>query len=194
MGYTIYWSLRSNFTKAEWSQVKVAANKLIEQARQEGVVICFELDKPKASAQVDDERIRFNGVGEEGHETFILRRQRPVLKRENWEDSPDGGEPKMEVVLTKRGKPALKDGDFCKTARKSYNKVVMGVLMVAQSIKGGKRIKFHADGGNEDDDYIAARKWVRSVLPEVDDGFGDPIILGAVEDGAIQVADGRAAG
>ncbi len=56
---------------------------------------------------VDDEMIHFNGVGEDGHETFVVMRAR---------DS---------------------DFSFCKTAQKPYDAIVTAVLCLAYTIAPG---------------------------------------------------------
>lgn len=162
MGYTLHWDHTSNFTKAEWLELRKAAQILFAHAMGEGIKLAEEYNRPEQPPCVDDNYISFNGVGDEGHETFMLSRTRESESRH-----------------------------FCKTARKPYNKICMGMLMVAQTIKGGKRLKFRADGGNADPDYMEARAWVRSIFPTVDDGKGDPLIIGAFEGNAIQVGDGH---
>lgn len=69
MGYTHYWD-HDNFTDSEWDQVKTLAPKIIAAS---DVPVQFECDDDAPYA-LDDEVLRFNGVDDDGHETFYFNR------------------------------------------------------------------------------------------------------------------------
>lgn len=76
MGYTHYWSGQRDFTSVEWKAIKAGAKKIIAAAKKDGVLVAFEYTEPKQKAEISDTRIRFNGIEDEGHETFALDIQR----------------------------------------------------------------------------------------------------------------------
>lgn len=69
MGYTTYWR-NLKFSKAGWNNlcddVKIVLSHLPEKVK-----VKWESDSEKEAA-VTSKHIRFNGIGEEGHETFFL--------------------------------------------------------------------------------------------------------------------------
>jgi hypothetical protein len=101
MGYTHYWESYAKRIPAEAVDI---IKEIVEKAYAAGVVQ-YEHDDPKPPV-VTDTRIRFNGVGEGGHETFYF-------------DVNDD-------YRASSGAPFA----FCKTARKPYDDVVMRVLIV----------------------------------------------------------------
>lgn len=75
MGYTHYWSKSRDLTDSEWEAIKAAASRILNTARNcYFISTAFECDEPSKRPQLNDEVIRFNGVGEDGHETFYLSR------------------------------------------------------------------------------------------------------------------------
>lgn len=109
MGYTHYHPQGRDFTAAEWQRLTDAATKIVAEFGQ-GVTaapLAWEYDEPTKPPQIDGDVIRFNGVGEDGHETFLLTRIR-------------------EPYFT-----------FCKTARKPYDVVVVAILIAADAIAPG---------------------------------------------------------
>lgn len=99
----------------------------------DSLVIQFENDEPGKPAEVSDSLIRFNGNSELGHETFYFERV-----------------PTIESYFA-----------FCKTARKPYDLVVCGVLIVAAK-HAASYITVSSDG--DLDDWAPAFEWVSSVL------------------------------
>ncbi|HEY0138116.1 MAG TPA: hypothetical protein VGB85_28715, partial [Nannocystis sp.] len=67
-----------------------------------GFQIRYEFDAPKKMPVINDKMIRFNGMGDDGHETMMLDR----------EHDPDFR--------------------FCKTARKDYDEAVLVLLTLAE--------------------------------------------------------------
>jgi hypothetical protein len=82
------------------------------------VTVAYESDCPANPPEIDGERLRFNGVGEDGHETFEVRRD-PAGNRSPWQ-KPEAG----------------RYFDFCKTARKPYDVLVTASLLVLKAHLG----------------------------------------------------------
>lgn len=108
MGYTHYWT-RSKFeiSKKDWALIAADVAKIVAESP---VPLAFEYDEIDKTPCVDAELIRFNGVGDAGHETFYIARCIPADER----------------------KPRYPDDNrkwsFCKTAHKPYDIVAVAVL------------------------------------------------------------------
>lgn len=94
MGYTHYWRTHEAIPADVWNKIMDDANKLIAASP---CPLAYENDQPNKKPEVTANFIRFNGVGDGGHETFFLS-------------------------------PAPTEFEFCKTANKPYDTVVVGVL------------------------------------------------------------------
>lgn len=70
MGYTHYWRIKGPTSKEKWAKVTEAAMAVIENAK---VPIQREYDDT-APPVVNSDEIRFNGVDNDGHETFFISR------------------------------------------------------------------------------------------------------------------------
>jgi hypothetical protein len=99
MGYTHYFPQQRPFTDSEWQGVLDDSEKAIAFCLQDGIELAEEYNSTQPALLSFDE-IRFNGVDEEGHETFSIER-----------DMNHGF-------------------NFCKTARKPYDLAVCLVLLV----------------------------------------------------------------
>lgn len=66
MGYTHYWRQSQTITP----ELVDAVNKVIAES---GIPLRKEYDLPGTQPEVSIDRIRFNGVDEDGHETFYFR-------------------------------------------------------------------------------------------------------------------------
>ena len=76
MGYTHYWSNARDLTDSEWDAIKAAASRIINTARNcYFITLAREFDDASNKPEITDEYIRFNGVGDDGHETFYLSRE-----------------------------------------------------------------------------------------------------------------------
>ncbi|HZV82799.1 MAG TPA: hypothetical protein VFF53_11600 [Geobacteraceae bacterium] len=117
MGYTHYWRLKAATLSTE---ALVIIGELLGRAYHRGI-IQREFDDPRPPF-VSDTKIRFNGVGESGHETFYFT------------STPDTGQSNTGWTF-----------HFCKTARKPYDRVVMQVLIVLKYYLG-KAITVSSDG------------------------------------------------
>jgi hypothetical protein len=93
--------------------------EILDAAYKEGVVQ-YEHDDTLPPV-VTETQVRFNGVDEEGHETFLFDT-----------DARDGGSDGFRF-------------DFCKTKRKPYDEVVMKVLIVLKYYLGNS-VKVTSDG------------------------------------------------
>ena len=110
MGYTHYWDQKKDFTKSQWSAILEDANGLLTQPLfqipLEDIILAvdrtgqlgFESDEFSLDVTFSTEQIRFNGVEDDGHETFVVTR--------------------------KKGD----EFNFCKTARKPYDLFVGLIL------------------------------------------------------------------
>jgi|TARA_R110000796_G_scaffold214842_1_gene330840 hypothetical protein len=123
MGYTHYWNIyEKEIPQNIWFDfahdfVKVLPHfyKLLDNTTDQ-------------KFRVDSESIIFNGIGEQGHETFTMNRKNPMEKSYN---------DKYEYF------------DFCKTARKEYDIAVCCALIVAKK-HFGDIINISSDGNNEE--------------------------------------------
>jgi hypothetical protein len=117
MGYTHYWRQLRDVKGAEWAALVDGAKKVIEQSAKDGVPLYFEYDSDMKAIANGDE-IRFNGRGDEGHETFLVTRKRRAF--EDWE---------RRFPRAPAGTPS-----FCKTARKPYDRAVVAILAYMSSV------------------------------------------------------------
>jgi hypothetical protein len=110
MGYTHYWRQHRDFTADEWAIVRMRVLNILDQAIVSGVDLANGLGEGKP--KVGSEEIAFNGRGNDGHETaFFSKKKAPCPE---W---------KSQAEYDAEGA-----FDFCKTARKPYDPVVVSVL------------------------------------------------------------------
>lgn len=95
--------------------------KALDYCEHDGIALAFEEDVPE-QPEVSDTQIRFNGVGNDGHETFILRKK--IDKEDQF--------------------------NFCKTAHKPYDTAVGLVLLIAKK-HSPNSIRVSSDGDWEFD-------------------------------------------
>lgn len=99
MGYTHYFEQKRDCPAKAWELISSDFGKILGDRDARGL-IQREYDNP-APPEVGP-RIRFNGIGEAGHETMLVSRKKP--KDESFQ--------------------------FCKTAYKPYDAVVVALLLV----------------------------------------------------------------
>ena len=170
MGYTHYWDTKlSGIPKTNCDAICEDAKKLLANLpahagasySTDPLAIAWEDDSDKPP-DISASLIRFNGKhgGRDlGHETFYLERK-----------------PKLEDY--QKGDPEC--FAFCKTARKPYDLVVCGVLLVVAK-RASEYVRISSDG--EKADWLPAVEWVRSVLGShyglprsiLGDGFDPPL-------------------
>ena len=124
MGYTHYWRQLRDFTDTEWQELTRLA-KLIT-ADGQGILANAFSDK-NSKPTIDNEEISFNGIGDDGHETFcITRKKRDLYDYEKQDSIQDA------YMHDKSGGGVF---SFCKTAHKPYDKYVVAVLCALHNMK-----------------------------------------------------------
>ena len=136
MGYTHYWNiLESEINSDKWAKFAKDFVKILPQFMD---ILDHNTDQ---KFNVTGEHIIFNGVGEEGHETFTMNRKNVMEKAYDGE---------------------IKYFDFCKTARKEYDISVCCALIIAKKYFGNI-IKVSSDG-EEEDGWDKAKELCQKVL------------------------------
>lgn len=69
MGYTHYWTLERTITQPEMTRIATDINAIVLASE---IPLAYEYDEPTRPPHIDGDYIRFNGVGNDGHETFML--------------------------------------------------------------------------------------------------------------------------
>ena len=112
MGYTHYWRQLRDFTDTEWQEL----TRLAKLITNDGV-----LDQTLSTVEfnIDNEQICFNGVGDNGHETFIITKKKRA--KEDYEE---------QEAYDRQGA-----FEFCKTAQKPYDKYVVAVLCALYNLE-----------------------------------------------------------
>lgn len=111
MGYTHYFTQRRSFTKPEWTQVCADIGDILKEIQHnQGIALANGMGDPGTSPEITPDRIYFNGVGDDGHETMCIHRAIPKATAKD--------------KLYKMNPAAT----FCKTARKPYDAAVTAVL------------------------------------------------------------------
>ena len=125
MGYTHYWRQARDFTDVEWIELTRLA-KLITNGSQ-GILAHYPATVGEDDYYggieddvfiIDDEEIRFNGIGEDGHETFLITKKKRA--KADYEE---------QHAYDKKGA-----FNFCKTAHKPYDKYVVAVLCAVHRV------------------------------------------------------------
>jgi hypothetical protein len=112
MGYTHYWRNSAGFTDEQWNEAIARAKSILNFTN---IPVQWECDT-EAPPELSHEMIRFNGVDDEGHETFL------VTPRQS--------------------------GEFCKTARKPYDEIVVAMLTMLSEVN--PEFTWSSDGNDED--------------------------------------------
>ena len=140
MGYTHYWRQQRDFTDTEWQEL----TRLTKLITADGVDVIFRdaiTVPPSDEFNINNEEIRFNGYGEEGHETFLITKKKRAKRQYEEQEAYD------------------RQGafEFCKTAHKPYDKYVTAVLCALYNIEvkewplgDGKIMSISSDGNTED--------------------------------------------
>jgi hypothetical protein len=108
MGYTNYYYQKKNLTQKQWEKVCLETFQILDYCKGKKIELAFECDVPKPP-EVSNDMIRFNGVNNEGHETFIFFKKKPEVQAFQTDSK--------EYFY------------FCKTARKPYDLAVCLVLL-----------------------------------------------------------------
>lgn len=101
MGYTHYFVNDSHqkLSPEAFNLFSAECKRLHDAAAKQGIKVCRERNDESTPAIFNGNEVRFNGVGEDGHETFLITRE--------WGDS----------------------FNFCKTAVKPYDLLVSACLI-----------------------------------------------------------------
>jgi len=153
MGYTHYASRQKTLPIRKFKLAAEECRKVVEALCQEkGFKVQWESDDPKPP-HFGPDNIRFNGEGENGHETFDINR--------------------VYQPYPEQPKPARGEGwfEFTKTARKPYDAAVCACLMVFQH-HFGKSYSVSSDGEDDDEGWVTARAFCQRVL-----GYGAEFTL-----------------
>ena len=123
MGYTHYWTIfQEEIPQDIWRSFASDFIKILPQFMDK---LDHETDQ---KFDINGNHIIFNGIGEEGHETFSMNTKNKM------EESHTGN---------------IEYFDFCKTARKEYDIAVCCALIIAKKYFGDI-INVSSDGSDED--------------------------------------------
>lgn len=70
MGYTHYWRSKG-LTESEWESLVIHTERIIEASP---VSVAEEFDSPDHPPLIMEDMIRLNGIGDDGCETFLLKK------------------------------------------------------------------------------------------------------------------------
>ena len=149
MGYTHYFKRKidaSNSPEA-YARFREGAERLIVEAHATGITIADGFGDKPGYWENTDNRVAFNGLGADSHETFAWEQICPM--------QPD----------YEKGKPMF--FDFCKTAEKPYDAVVTACLVLLKECYGDA-VEISSDGYWED--WSAGRALFSTVF-----GYDAPI-------------------
>ncbi len=111
MGYTHYWYRPKELDKEKFAKASADCKKVTQWLAEPGRNIHIQYEYTDSRPPVfTDELVRFNGVGEEGHETFLIAQ-------------------KHETSFPQTDKEGRYFA-FCKTARKDYDPAVTACLTI----------------------------------------------------------------
>lgn len=164
MGYTHYFTQRRSFTKAEWTQVCTDIGDILKEIQHnQGIALANRMGEPGTSPEITPDRIYFNGLGDDGHETMCVYRQR---RKPEYEGDRAGW-------------------SFCKTAEKPYDAAVTAVLcylttctrksapVTGEPIIGSEVYTATSDGdGNA---FVAGLDMARKAIPRLADVIDIPM-------------------
>jgi len=150
MGYTHYWTQPKDYAALEWRCIcEDVALILATACGVHEVTLAWECDKPNKPPALSAKLIRFNGIGEEGHESFYITRKRAKL--ESWQGSEDFGHA------------------CCKTAHKPYDVAVTAVLVYLAAVRG-----WHVGSDGNTSEWRDGVDVARDALPRFRDSLRVP--------------------
>lgn len=154
MGYTHYWTRVERLPATEFRIFSTACRAMAHamEGRTSNTAGGYSSDTPvhirgpsggftekPTTGKFTRETVAFNGVGNLAHESFIVSRIYKV---------PDFK--KDELPREEHGYESPVHWDFCKTARKPYDVVVVGSLHAADILFGPSRFRWSSDGNEEE--------------------------------------------
>lgn len=126
MGFTRYWTIKRKIPQDKFNKFIDYAKIVVDYNTTQGIKLGDA--SGENVPEFNKELIALNGVGDDSHESFIIRRVPKICK---WDRSNDGWE-------------------FCKTNAKPYDRVVFELLYIAHQIFGDDYIEYN---GDDDGDY-----------------------------------------
>lgn len=133
MGYSHYFENKQDCPPEDWEKITDAFKRLQATAIINNDPLLIQEESDSASApEINDNGISFNGIEDDGHETFLL---------------------------TRVGSGRF---NFCKTARKPYDRVVVAVLCLANFF--APRV-WNIDSDGDQEDWKAGLALARTVEP-----------------------------
>lgn len=173
MGYTHYFPHMRDFTDQEWAEVRAAVEAILKEASKNNIPLAWEYTEPKMPPQVDREMIRFNGIGDNGHETFVINRSLTRMAK-RWDY--------YATELKERGYIFV----FCKTAYKRYDIAVTACLSAINVLAPGA---LDIDSDGEPNDWQAGVALAKQALGR--DIIPNPIEVLRARQRAAEEADAR---
>lgn len=141
MGYTHYWTQLRNFTTDEWAEVVTDITEILTYTENlAGIPLANGMGDAGTRPTFGEDKLQFNGVGDDSHETFGIGRKRV----KTWEGAQLGA-------------------DFCKTAEKPYDVAVTACLCYLSSCFDPPAFSVTSDGKGRD--FSAGLDLARQALP-----------------------------
>ena len=138
MGYTHYTEMRKEVPQDKLDAAIKGIQLVVKKAKADGIIAGWDSDVDE-DVEDSETRIAFNGIGDEGHETF-------------------------EVYKKSERYASGKTFDFCKTARKEYDKVVVACLLLLKDHLGDY-IEVSSDGNmKRGGDWDEGKAYLDSIM------------------------------
>ena len=145
MGYTHYWDRPETIPQEKFDEIVADFRKLLPKLRARGIRLRYDHDEDEP-AELSHDAVHFNGVDEDGYETFYFPRvYKPQFRQEA----------KKGLLF-----------QFTKTAHQPYDLAVTSFLLIAKHHLGNE-IVVSSDG--DDDDWDEATELVQKTLKYGDD-------------------------
>lgn len=74
MGYTHYWTPKDDVTDEQWKSFTTDVRRVIKYGMNNSIPVAWEYDELDRPPEITDTLVRFNGVDDDGHETFYFER------------------------------------------------------------------------------------------------------------------------
>ena len=130
MGYTHYFYMEPELDAVKFGAFASDCGRIVKAAQGAGMEL-MSWDGEGGVPEITDDKVSFNGFGDESHESFVVKRV--SSKSTPYSSSDDKG----------------RVFHFCKTAMKPYDEAVTACL-VSLKHHFGDAVAVHSDGDNED--------------------------------------------
>jgi len=118
MGYCHSWKHKKAIPVNDWRDFTRFATSVFVSAALRGVPIAREYDRPYEPPEINKDEIIFNGIGDDGCETFVIER-----KPTPWAYPPGEELPAVTAIEKKEGVAC-----WCKTNRYPYDLICVALL------------------------------------------------------------------